>query len=37
MNHGKTEYDVKCKQYTINVQYTITIDRPKKKLNGKST
>jgi hypothetical protein len=29
MNNWKTEYDVKCKQYTI------SIERPKKKLKGK--
>ncbi len=28
MNNRKTEYDVKCKKYTI------SIDRPKKKLKG---
>ncbi len=36
MNHRKTEWDAKCKQYTINAQYTISMDHPKKKLKGKT-
>jgi hypothetical protein len=36
MNHRKTECDAKCKQYTINAQYNISIDHPKKKLKGEN-
>jgi hypothetical protein len=32
MNYQKTECDTEFKQYTINAQYTISIDCPKKKL-----
>jgi hypothetical protein len=32
----ETECDAKCKQYTINAQYTKSIDHPKWKLEGKN-
>jgi hypothetical protein len=36
MNHWKTECDENVNNiHTMNVQYTISIDRPKRKLKGK--
>jgi hypothetical protein len=34
MNHGKTEYDVKCKPYSINIQYTTSIEHLKRSSMG---
>jgi hypothetical protein len=36
INHQKTECGAKCKQYAINAQYTISTDRPKEKMMGKT-